>query len=337
MNHSQNKLWKYNTGIIVGMILLLIMIVFSLMFGTKFFSFTTVYEAVFHFDVTIVEHQIIHDIRLPRAIGAALVGAFLSLSGCIMQVLTRNSLAEPSLLGVSQGAAFTLVLSIAFFPSLSIIGTSVAAIIGAGITVALVFIVATLSKGGKNPIKLALAGVALGMFLSSLTTSISLYFNISKDMSFWYAGGLSNVDWSMVKLLLMVGVPGLLVVALIAKALMVLHLGEDVTIGLGINLNVVRILGVVAVLLLTGSSVAVSGAIGFVGLVVPHICRMIIGTDYRFLLPFAALFGSILLMLADMLAKFINPPFETPVGVVTALIGVPFFLYLVRNRRGASI
>jgi len=322
--------------IVLGIVLLLVAITVSLMFGTKNYSISAAYEAVFNYNSTLVEHQILHDIRLPRSLAAVFIGAYLSLSGCVMQVLTRNPLAEPSLLGVSNGAAFALVVTMAFFPTLSLTGTTVASIIGAGITVMLVFALATFSKGGSNPVKLSLAGVALGMFLSSLSSAIGLYFDVSKNMSFWYAGGLSNMDWSMVRVLLYVGIPGLIIVLFIAKALNVLHLGEDVSKSLGINLNVIRICGVVAVLLLTGGSVAVSGAIGFVGLVVPHICRMLVGNDHRLLLPLSALFGSVLLLLADVGARFINPPYETPVGVVTALIGVPFFLYLVRRGRRPS-
>lgn len=320
-----------------GGILLIAAMIASLMFGAKNYSFVTVYDAVFNYNSTLVEHQILHDIRLPRSLAAALIGAFLSLSGCIMQVLTRNPLAEPSLIGVSYGAAFALVVTMAFFPTLSLAGTTLASIIGAGVTVVLVFALATFSKGGSNPVKLALAGVALGMFLSSLSSAIGLYFNVSKDMSFWYAGGLSTMDWRMVRILLFAGIPGLLLVAMLAKSLNVLNLGEDVSKALGVNLHVVRIGSIVAILLLTGSSVAVSGTIGFVGLVVPHICRLMIGTDYRIVLPMSALFGSALLLLADVGARFINPPYETPVGVVTALIGVPFFLYLVRSSKGGHM
>lgn len=322
--------------LLIGFALMTIAIAMSLQFGTKNYTISTVLEAVFNYKANVVEHQIIYDIRLPRALAAALIGSFLALSGCIMQVLTRNLLAEPQLLGVSYGAAFALVVTLAFFPTLSLTGTMVASIIGAGVAGIAVFALASLSKGAAAPVKLALAGVALGMFLSSLTSCISLYFNVAKDMSFWYAGGLSTINWQSVEVLGIAGIAGFVLVAVIARALTVLHLGEEMTKGLGIHIGLVRALGVVAVLLLTGSSVAVSGTIGFVGLVVPHICRMLVGTDYRILLPVSALFGAVLLLFADLGAKLVNPPYETPVGVVTALIGVPFFIYLVRRGRGPS-
>lgn len=322
--------------LLIGFALMTIAIAMSLQFGTKNYTISTVLDAVFNYKANVVEHQIIYDIRLPRALAAALIGSFLALSGCIMQVLTRNPLAEPQLLGVSYGAAFALVVTLAFFPTLSLTGTMIASIIGAGVAVIIVFALASMSKGAAAPVKLALAGVALGMFLSSLTSCISLYFNVAKDMSFWYAGGLSSISWQSVRVLVLAGIVGFVLVAVIARALTVLHLGEEMTKGLGIHIGVVRVFGIVAVLLLTGSSVAVSGTIGFVGLVVPHICRMLVGTDYRILLPVSALFGAVLLLFADLGAKLVNPPYETPVGVVTALIGVPFFIYLVRRGRGPS-
>ena len=322
--------------LLIGFALMTIAIAMSLQFGTKNYTLLTVLEAVFDYKKNVAEHQIIFEIRLPRALAAALIGSFLALSGCIMQVLTRNPLAEPQLLGVSYGAAFALVVTLAFFPTMSLTGTMIASIIGAGVAVVLVFALASMSKGAVAPVKLALAGVALGMFLSSLTSCISLYFNVAKDMSFWYAGGLSAISWQSVKVLVIAGIAGFVLVAVIAKALTVLHLGEEMTKGLGIHIGLVRTLGIIVVLLLTGSSVAVSGTIGFIGLVVPHICRMLVGTDYRILLPVSALFGAVLLLFADLGAKLVNPPYETPVGVVTALIGVPFFIYLVRRGRGPS-
>lgn len=321
----------------VGIIGILLALAVSLVYGTKDLQWTTVWQALFAYDPDIKGHQIVQDIRFPRALAAALIGAYLALSGAVMQALTRNPLAEPSLLGVSYGAAFALVVTMAFFPGISIVGATVGSMVGAGLAVLFVFAVAAASKGNVTPVKLALAGVATGMFLSSLTSSIALHFDVSKEMGFWYAGGLANMDWRAVKMLAVAGLFGILIVAALARALTLLNLGADVTKGLGIRVQAVQTLGILAVLLLTGSSVAVSGAIGFVGLVVPHISRMLVGPDYRFSLPVTAVLGSLLLVLADVGARMINPPFETPIGVVTALIGVPFFLYLARNERSRAV
>ena len=332
--HSASK----NAALLAGgMAILILALVISLMYGTKNFDFNTVLQAVFSYDAKDAAHQIIQDIRLPRALAAAMIGAFLAVSGCIMQTITRNPIAEPSLLGVSHGAAFALVLTLAFYPALPIAGTMAASIAGAGVAVIFVFSLALLSKGGSNTVKLALAGMALSVFLSSLTSAIGLYFNVAKDMSFWYAGSLASIDWRAVKLLAVLGFCGLFIAFFISRSLTVMHLGEDLSKGLGIRVGAVRALAVTAILLLTGCSVAVSGTIGFIGLVVPHICRMLVGVDHRILLPVSALFGAILLTLSDVGAKLVNPPYETPVGVVTALIGVPFFLYLASRGRGPSL
>ncbi|WP_420849670.1 FecCD family ABC transporter permease [Peribacillus tepidiphilus] len=304
----------------------------SLVYGTTTIKLTTVWQAIFDYHSDQQAHQILQEIRLPRALAAALIGSYLAVSGAIMQAITKNSLAEPSLLGVSYGAAFSLVMTLALFPSVSTFGATAASMIGAGLSVLFVFTLAATSKGGATPVKLALAGVAIGMFLSSLTSAIALHFDVSKEMSFWYAGGLANTNWGDVKVLSFVGCIGLPIVFFIARTLTLLNLGEEVTQGLGIHLNLVKALSVTAVLLLTGSSVSVAGSIGFVGLVVPHISRMLVGPDYRFMLPVSAVLGSLLLVLADVGARMMNAPFETPIGVVTAAIGVPFFLYLVRSK-----
>ncbi|WP_093227711.1 FecCD family ABC transporter permease [Thermoflavimicrobium dichotomicum] len=322
--------------LLVGIIGILLALAVSLVYGTKDLQLSTVWQALFAYDPDIKAHQIVQDIRFPRSLAAALIGAYLALSGAIMQALTRNPLAEPSLLGVSHGAAFALVVTIAFVPDISIVGATVSSMTGAGLAVLFVFVLASASNGNVTPVKLSLAGIATGMFLSSLTSSIALHFDVSKEMGFWYAGGLANMDWRAVKVLAVAGLFGILIVTALARALTLLHLGADVTKGLGIHVQAVKTLAVLAVLLLTGSSVAVSGAIGFVGLVVPHISRMLVGLNYRFSLPVSAVLGSLLLVLADVGARMINPPFETPVGVVTALIGVPFFLYLVRNEKGRT-
>ncbi len=319
-----------------GIIGILLAFAVSLVYGTKDLHCTTVWQALFAYDPDIKGHQIVQDIRLPRALAAALIGAYLALSGAVMQALTRNPLAEPSLLGVSYGAAFALVITIAFFPEFSIAGQTIGAMAGAGLAVLFVFAISAASKGNMTPVKLALAGVATGMFLSSLTSGIALYFDVSKEMGFWQAGGLAGMDWRAVKMLAVAGLLGILIVAVLARALTLLNLGVDVTKGLGIHIRTVQTLGVLAVLILTGSSVAVSGPIGFVGLVVPHISRMLVGPDYRFSLPVTAVLGSLLLVLADVGSRMIHPPFETPVGVVTAFIGVPFFLYFVRNERSRT-
>lgn len=323
--------------LIIGVILLIGALAASLIYGSTVLKITTVWQALFEFNAEATQHQIVNEIRLPRALTAAMVGAFLSLSGAIMQAVTRNPLAEPSLLGVSYGAALALVVTLVFFPGLTSTGSVIVSMMGAGLAVLLVFSLAAISKGGNAPVKLALAGVAIGMFLSSLTSVIAMHFDVAKELSFWYAGGLGGADWAGVKMLAIVALVSIPLVFILARPLTLLNLGVEVTKGLGINIRLINALGVMAVLLLTGSSVAISGTVSFIGLVVPHITRMMVGPDYRYLLPVSAVLGSLLLVLADVGARMINPPYETPIGVITAAIGVPFFLYLVRSERSRLV
>ena len=273
---------------------------------------------------------------MPRAISAALVGASLAVSGAIMQGMTRNPLASPSIMGVTDGAAFALVLMLAFFPAVSNLGLTLAALIGAGVAVVLVFLIGSLSTSGLTPVKLALAGVAIGTMLRSVSSLISLHFQLEKEMGFWLAGGLAGTSWTSVKILLLLGIIGLFFSLIISRSITVLSLGDDIATGLGQNNLIIKIIGILAVLILTGSAVSIAGAVGFVGLIVPHITRFIMGTDYRWIIPASAVFGALLLILSDITSRLINAPFETPVGAITSLIGVPFFLYLARNSGGGK-
>ncbi|WP_106498050.1 FecCD family ABC transporter permease [Lentibacillus sp. Marseille-P4043] len=321
---------------IITLIALIFSIGLSVSYGAVDINLSTVWQAVFHFNTNITEHQVIQELRLPRAISAALVGAFLAVSGAIMQGLTRNPLASPSIMGVTDGAAFTLVVMLAFFPSAGNLGFTVASFVGAGIAVVLVFMVGSFSTSGLTPVKLALAGVAIGTLLSSISSVISLHFQLEKQMSFWFAGGLAGTDWTSVMILLISGGVGLFFALAISRSITLLSLGEDVSTGLGQNNLVTKIIGIVAVLVLTGAAVSIAGTVAFVGLIIPHITRFIMGTDYRWIIPSSALFGALLLVLSDVTARLVNAPFETPVGAITSLIGVPFFLYLARGNGGAK-
>ncbi|WP_404451711.1 iron ABC transporter permease [Virgibacillus necropolis] len=321
---------------IVAIVALIFSIGISVSYGAVDIKLSTVWEAVFQFNPSLTSHQVIQELRLPRAFGAALVGAFLAISGAIMQGMTRNPLASPSIMGVTNGAAFTLVIMLAFFPGVSNIGLTLASYAGAGIAVVLVFMVGSYSKSGLTPVKLALAGVAIGTLLSSISSIISLHFQLEKQMSFWFAGGLAGTNWTSIQILLISGGIGLVLAISIAKSITILSLGEDIASGLGQNNILIKIIGIIAVLVLTGAAVSIAGTVGFIGLIIPHITRFIMGTDYRWIIPSSAIFGALLLVLADVVARLVNAPFETPVGAITSLIGVPFFLYLARGSGGGK-
>ncbi|WP_188379071.1 FecCD family ABC transporter permease [Halobacillus andaensis] len=317
---------------IVGLI---VSLGWSVALGAADIDISTVWNAVVAFDPLNTNHQVIQELRLPRAVGAALVGGFLAVSGAVMQGLTRNPLASPSVMGVTHGAAFSLIVALVFFPEISNVGMMIASFIGAGMAVLLVIAVGSFSSGGLTPVKLALAGVAIGGMLSSLSTAISLHFQVAKQMSFWYAGGLANTSWTSVKVLVIAGVVGMILAVAISKSMTVLSLGEDISKGLGQNTMLIKSLGVIVVFLLSGAAVSVAGTVGFIGLVIPHITRFLIGSDYRLIIPVSAILGGWLLVVADTGARLVNAPYETPVGAITAFIGVPFFLYLARGQRGS--
>lgn len=315
----------------LGVIGIVLSFAASISYGAADINLKTVWEGVFRFDPELTEHQIIQELRMPRAIAAAFVGAFLAVSGAIMQGMTRNPLASPSIMGVTAGSAFLISIAFAFFPGTSYVGLMVWSFVGAGLGASLVFTIGSLSKSGLTPVKLALAGAAVTALLGSFSTAIAIHFHVAQDISFWYAGGVVGTKWVSIQLMLPVAIVGLSLALVLSRSITVLSLGEDVAKGLGQRTIIVKLLGILVVLLLTGAAVSVAGTIGFVGLVVPHITRFLVGFDYRFIIPCSAVLGALLLVLADIGARLVNPPFETPVGAITALIGVPFFLYLARR------
>lgn len=315
----------------IGICLVLLSIGISISYGATNIDLHKIWQSVFQFSSDDQSHQVIRELRIPRALAASLVGAFLAVSGTIMQGMTRNPLASPSIMGVTDGAAFMLVIMLAFYPAVSNTGLTFASFIGAGAAVTLVFLVGSFSSSGLTPVKLALAGVAIGTLLRSISTVLSLHFQLEKDMGFWLAGGLDGTGWGSVQVLLIAGMIGMVIAISISKSITVLSLGDDLSVGLGQNNTLIKVLGIIAVLILTGAAVSVAGAVGFVGLIIPHITRFIIGTDYRWIVPTSAILEALLLVNADLAARMVNAPFETPVGAITSIIGVPFFLYLARG------
>ena len=283
-----------------------------------------------------LDSKIVRDVRLPRALAAALVGGFLAVSGAIMQGITRNPIAEPSVMGITQGATFTIAIALVFQKVLPVFAPGsfmimIFAFLGASISGILVYFISSKSRGKVDPVKLALAGTALGTLLVSLATAIAMYFNLSQQLSFWISGGLVSAKWEGVKLLIIAGGIGFLLAIIMAPRITILSLGEEVAIGLGQKTNLVRFISLLVVILMTGASVSVAGNIVFVGLIIPQIAKAIVGADYKYIIPSSLVLGSVLLVYSDVLSRMINPPYETPVGAITALIGVPMFIYLVRK------
>lgn len=317
--------------LIGGVIALVLGIGLSVSFGAANIAFSTVWEAILRFNPDLSQHQIIQEIRLPRVLGGAMVGASFAVSGAVMQGMTRNPMADSGLMGLNAGAGFVLAVSMAFFPGLPFMYLILYSFLGAGIGAGLVVGIGSLGKGGLSPVRLVLAGAAVSALLVALSQGIALYFRIGQDLAFWYAGGVAGTKWFQLKIMFP-WVGGAIVGAmLLSRSITLLSLGEDVAAGLGQRTGLVKLAASIVVLILAGSAVSVVGAVGFVGLVIPHITRALVGVDYRWIIPCSAVLGSLLMILADLGARMINPPYETPVGAIIALIGVPFFLYLTRK------
>lgn len=317
--------------LIGGMMILVIAIGLSISFGAADIKLATVWNAVFQFDPELTAHQIIREIRLPRVLGAAMVGACFAVAGALMQGMTRNPLADSGLLGINAGAAFMLAICFAFMPSLPYMYLILFSFLGAGIGAAIVYGVGSMSRGGLTPMRLVLAGAAVSALLGALSEGVALYFQIGQDLAFWYAGGVSGTKWIHLQVMSPWLLAGMLGAVILSRSITLLSLGEDISIGLGQRTKMIKVIGMIIVLVLAGAAVSVVGAVGFVGLIVPHLVRFLVGHDYRWIIPCSIVIGSLLVVLADLAARMINPPYETPIGALIALIGVPFFLYLARR------
>nr|WP_232830393.1 iron ABC transporter permease [Oceanicella sp. SM1341] len=276
--------------------------------------------------------------RLPRTLLAGLAGAALGLAGAAMQGITRNPLADPGLLGVNAGAALAVVIGIAWAGIESPAAYLWVAVAGAGVTAVAVYAVASLGAGGATPLKLALAGAAVTATLASFTTAVILpRGDIGGLVQSWLLGGVGGATYAQILPVLPALGLGALVVLASGARLNLLAMGEDIAAGLGERVALARAVSAAGAILLCGAVTAVCGPIGFVGLVVPHACRGLLGTDYRWVLPGSALAGATLLMGADVLGRLLARPDELDVAVVTAFLGAPVFIWIVRRRRVAAL
>ncbi|HLR67522.1 MAG TPA: iron ABC transporter permease [Virgibacillus sp.] len=275
--------------------------------------------------------SIVRDIRLPREIAAAFVGAALAVSGAIMQGMTRNPLADPGLLGLTAGANAALAITIAFLPSVNFFGIMVACFIGSAVGAMMVFGISAMKKGGFSPFRIVLAGAAVSAFLSAIAEGIGIYFKVSKYVSMWTAGGLSGTSWGQLQILCPFIIAGILIALIFSRQLTILSLNEEVAVGLGQRINRIKTILFIVIIVLAGAAVALVGNMAFIGLAIPHIVRAIAGTDYRLIIPMSAVVGAVFMLFADTLARTINAPYETSVIAIVAMIGLPFFLFIVRK------
>jgi iron complex transport system permease protein len=272
--------------------------------------------------------------RVPRTVLAMLVGAALALSGTTMQAVTRNPLADPGILGVSSGAALAVVTGIAFFGMSNPFLYIWVAIGGAALAAAFVYTVGSLGRDGATPLKLALAGAAISATFGSLISAVLLpRVDVLTTFRFWQIGGVGGANWDRIGLVLPFLLVGTGICLFSARGMNMLALGDDLAAGLGENVLRARLVAAAGAVLLCGAATAIAGPIGFVGLVVPHLCRLLVGTDLRWLLPFSAVTGAVLLVAADVVGRVVARPQEIEVGIITALIGAPFFIWIVRRQK----
>ncbi|CAH1212577.1 iron ABC transporter permease [Paenibacillus sp. JJ-223] len=332
---------RMNTGLrATGLALLLVMVSLaflgSIMFGIVKVPLRSVMDAFISFDGS-REHLIIRSVRLPRAVIAVLVGSSLAVAGCMMQAVSRNALVGPELFGINYGAALTAVVASFWLGTTSLQMFAWSSLLGAAVAGMLVFLLSSAGKGAMSPIRLVLAGSTLNLLFASLTQGILIMNEQSLDtMRFWLAGALTGRDMGLlVQLMPYIGI-GWVGAAMLSRQLNIFGLGEEVAQSLGQRMLLIRVGCIAAVVLLAGSAVAIAGPIGFIGLAVPHIARMLAGEDYRWIVPFSALLGALLLLAADIGARFVLPGQEIPVGVVTAFFGAPFLIYLAQRKERRS-
>lgn len=304
-------------------------LVLSMAFGSADITIAKIWHTLWSSTLQDTQDMVIWNIRFPRNIVAALVGANLAVAGAILQAVMKNPLADPQIVGVSSGAGLAGVIILILFPSWEYLVPMVAFV---GALAAALMVYALAWRNGIRPTRIILAGVAVAAFLGSgISALLVFYGDRVQGALLWMVGGLSARSWPQVYVLAPYTVVGLILAFLGSRRLTILSLGDETAKGLGLPVEQTRFMMTAVAAFLAASAVSVAGLIGFVGLVIPHIARMIIGTEYRFLLPGSAFLGAAVLVVSDTLGRVLFSPVEVPVGIIMAFFGAPFFLWLLRR------
>ena len=328
---------KFVFSIILCLALLSIMAIFSISLGAKSIAFSKVIDVLLGNDPDSLEAAIILQ-RIPRTVFGILAGGALGISGALMQSITRNPIADPSILGVNTGASLFVVAGIAFFNITVAYQYIWLAIIGAGVTAVFVYSVASMGKDGATPLKLALSGSAVSIVLGSLVSTIMLPNNrVMEAFRFWQVGSIGSATWENIMLISPFLIGGFILSMFISGYLNNLALGDEAATALGTNVVMTRTIGALSSVLLCGATTALAGPIGFVGLIIPHIIRLIFGSEMSKMLPLSFLGSAILMLVSDIIGRIISLPGETEVGIVTAVIGAPVFILAIRKGRVKSL
>lgn len=333
MDKTTTKTTRYKfASIIIALLILILVIALSIAKGSVSLSLVELQRVLFSNDNSDTA-RIIHLLRIPRTILTVFVGVNLALAGCILQGILHNPLADPGIIGVSAGAGLFAMFLMILLPEYTSL-LPLAAFLGALLATGLVFLLAW--ERGINPLRMILAGVAIAAFFGGGMSALMVFFSERvQGTVVWMAGGFQGSSWNHVKMILPYSILGIAGVLILSRQLNALQLGDDVARSLGIKTDIIRTTLVVISALLAASAVSVAGLVGFVGLIVPHFMRLIVGSDYEILLPISALAGAILVTGADTLARTMFSPVEVPVGIFMSFVGAPFFLYLLKRRRSA--
>ncbi len=321
------------TGLVLALLALGLTVVLSVAVGAKAIPLGDVLHALLHAHES-VDGVVVIDLRLPRTVLGVAVGAALGAAGVLMQALTRNPLADPGILGVNTGAATAVVLAIWLWHLTSLSAYVWFAFLGAAVASVVVYLLGSTGRAGATPVRLALAGTAVSAVLGALISYVTLLDpKVFDQFRFWGVGSLAGTPMSTVWEVLPFLVVGALLALGLAGSLNTLALGDEVARALGGSVHRTRLVGAVAVTLLCGAATAAVGPIGFVGLTVPHVARVVTGPDHRWLLPYAMVLGPVLLLGSDVVGRVVARPGEVQVGIVTAFVGAPVFIALVRRRK----
>jgi iron complex transport system permease protein len=324
-------------GWLVGVALLALVCLLSIAIGAKDIPFGTVWDALWSYDNS-GDHIIIRDLRIPRTVLGLLVGMALGVGGALIQAMTRNPLADPGILGVNAGAAFAVALAVGVLGFTGIWAYIWFAFAGAVVVTVVVYALGSVGRGGATPIRLTLAGVAIGAVLTGVTTGLILLDPQAFDqMRFWNAGSIAGRGLDVSGAVAPFIVVGLVLAFVIARPLNAVAMGDDLARSLGANVTRTRVIGVIAVTLLCGAATAAAGPIGFVGLMIPHIARWIVGPDQRWILAYTLVGAPILVLLSDVIGRVIIRPGEMQVGIVTAFVGAPVLIFLVRRGKASGL
>lgn len=323
-------------GLLFTVIFLLLLMYASIVYGYTDTTWRMAREALQNNNGS-NEHLVIETVRLPRALIAAAVGSSLAIAGALMQTLTKNPLASPGILGVNAGAGFAVVLGVTLFSVSNLQAFTWIAFLGAAVAAIGVYVIGTLGREGLTPMKLTLAGAAMAAMFSSFTQGFLVINEAAlEQVLFWLAGSVQGRKLEILTAVLPYLIFGWLGAFLLARKMNVLSMGEDVAKGLGVQTGLLKIVTAIVIILLAGGAVAIAGPIAFIGIVIPHITRALVGIDHRWVVPFSGLLGGILLLIADILARYVIMPQEVPVGVMTAIIGTPFFIFIARRGWGGK-